>query len=45
LGLATVAADTAGRRLPGALARHRDVDDADTLVAELTRRARSARRR
>ncbi len=45
LGLASVHADTAGRRLPGAVARHRDADAAEALLAELTARARRARAR
>ena len=45
LGLATVVADTAGRRLPGAVARHRDAAEAARLVAELAARARAARHR
>jgi putative membrane protein len=43
LRLATVHADTAGRRLPGATAHHRDVDESRELLAELTRRSRRAR--
>ena len=45
LRLASVHADTAGRRLPGAAARHRDEDDARELLEDLTARARAARRR
>jgi putative membrane protein len=41
LGLATVHADTAGALR--AVAHHRDLDEARTLAAELTTRARSAR--
>jgi putative membrane protein len=44
LGLADVRADTAGRRLPGAVARHRDADEARALLVELTGLARAARR-
>jgi putative membrane protein len=44
LGLATVHADTAGRRLPGGAAHHRDGDEARALLAEVTLRARAARR-
>ncbi len=44
LGLASVVADSAGRRLPGATAHHRSVGEADALVEELSRRARAARR-
>jgi putative membrane protein len=43
LGLATLHADTAGRRLPGAKAEHRDADEARALLAELTVRTRAAR--
>ncbi len=45
LGLATVVADTAGRRLTGAVAAHRDVADAEALLAALSLRAQAARRR
>jgi len=41
LGLSSLAADTAGRRLPGALAQHRG--DTAALLAETTARARTAR--
>lgn len=41
LQLASLAVDTAGRRLPGALAPHRG--DADALLAEVVVRARDAR--
>lgn len=44
LGLATVHADTAGRRLPGGKAHHRDKDEARALLAELALRTRAARR-
>lgn len=44
LGLATVHADNAGRRLPGAKAEHRDDQEARALLAELALRARAARR-
>jgi putative membrane protein len=44
LGLATVHADTAGRRLPGGAARHRDAAEARALLAELAARSRTARR-
>jgi putative membrane protein len=44
LGLATLHADTAGRRLPGAKAHHRDLDEAKALLVELSGRARAARR-
>ncbi|MDT7571420.1 MAG: putative rane protein [Actinomycetota bacterium] len=43
LRLATVHADTAGRRLPGAEARHRDAGECAALLGELTRRSRAAR--
>ena len=45
LRLASVHADSAGRRLPGAVARHRDAAEAAALLAELTLLARQARRR
>ena len=45
LGLASVHADGAGRRLPGAVARHRDAAEAAALLADLTGRTRLARRR
>ena len=45
LRLATVHADSAGRRLRGAVARHRDAGEAARLLADLTARARAARRR
>ena len=44
LGLATVHAETAGRRLSGAAAAHRDGDEARGLLVELTARSRAARR-
>jgi putative membrane protein len=44
LRLATVVADTAGRRLGAAAARHRDADEAAALLEDLTTRARAARR-
>jgi len=44
LRLATLHADTAGRRLPGAKAHHRDADEAQALLVELSRRTRLARR-
>jgi putative membrane protein len=44
LGLATVHADTAGRRLPGGKAHHRDGAEARGLLAELSMRTRAARR-
>jgi putative membrane protein len=43
LRLATLHADTAGRRLPGAKAYHRDIDEAHALITELSGRARTAR--
>jgi putative membrane protein len=43
LGLASLHADTAGRRLPGAVARHRGAAEARELLADLTARARAAR--
>ena len=43
LRLASLHADTAGRRLPGAVARHRSAEEARALLAELTARARAAR--
>ena len=45
LGLASVHADSAGRRLPGAVAHHRSQAEAEALLGELTGRARRARRR
>jgi putative membrane protein len=45
LRLATVHADTAGRRLPGAAAHHRDAAESQALLMELAARARTARRR
>jgi putative membrane protein len=45
LGLASVHADTAGRRLPGAVAEHRDAAEAQVLLHDLTGLARRARRR
>jgi putative membrane protein len=44
LRLATLHADTAGRQLSGGAAQHRDADEARALLAELSQRARSARR-
>jgi putative membrane protein len=44
LHLATVHADTAGRRLPGGKAHHRDEGEARALLAELALRSRAARR-
>ncbi len=44
LRLATLHADTAGRRLSGAKAEHRDADEAAALLAEVSGRARAARR-
>jgi putative membrane protein len=43
LGLASLHVDTAGRRLPGAVAPHRSAGEAAALLAELTTRARAAR--
>ena len=43
LRLASLHADTAGRRLPGGLARHRDLDDVRRLLAVTTGLARAAR--
>jgi len=46
LRLASLHVDTAGRRLPGGVARHRDLDDVRALLAattELARRARTGR--
>ena len=43
LGLASVHVDTAGRRLPGAVAPHRGVTDAAVLLEQVAARARSAR--
>jgi len=40
-----VHADSAGRRLPGAVAHHRSQAEAEALLGELTGRARRARRR
>ena len=45
LALATLHADSAGRRLPGPVARHRGAGEADALLADLTGRVRLARRR
>lgn len=45
LGLASLHADSAGRRLPGAVARHRGAAEARALLADLTDRSRRARRR
>jgi putative membrane protein len=44
LRLATLHADTAGRRLPGGRAPHRDAGEARALLAELAVRTRAARR-
>jgi len=44
LGLASLHADTAGRRLPGAVARHRAAAEAAGLLAALPDRIRRARR-
>jgi putative membrane protein len=44
LRLATLHADTAGRRLPGAQAHHRDADESRALLIELAHRTRAARR-
>ena len=44
LGLASLHVDTAGRRLPGAVALHRSVGEAAELLEDLTTRARAARR-
>ena len=43
LGLATLRADTAGRRLPGAVLPPRDGGEADALLVELAARARQQR--
>jgi putative membrane protein len=43
LGLATLHADTAGRRLPGAAAHHRDAQECRHLLVEVALRARRAR--
>jgi putative membrane protein len=43
LGLASVHVDSAGRRLPGAVAQHRGAAEAERLVEELTTLARTAR--
>jgi putative membrane protein len=43
LSLATLHADTAGRRLPGATAHHRDTQEAQALLNELAIRTRTAR--
>ncbi len=45
LGLTSLHADTAGRRLPGTLAAHRGQDDAQRLLVELSQRTRAARAR
>lgn len=45
LRLATLHADTAGRRLPGAVGEHRDAAEAEALLAELADRVRLERRR
>lgn len=44
LRLASVHADTAGRRLTSGVAQHRDAEEARALLAELAARARAARR-
>jgi putative membrane protein len=43
LRLASLHVDTAGRRLPGAAALHRDAQEAEVLLEVLTARARAAR--
>lgn len=43
LGLAGLHVDSAGRRLPGAYARHRDADEAAALLVELRTRTGAAR--
>ena len=43
LGLSSVHVDTAGRRLPGAVAVHRGEQEGQALLAELTEAARAAR--
>jgi putative membrane protein len=43
LGLASLHVDAAGRRLPGAVAWHRDADEALHLLGEIDARARRAR--
>ena len=43
LGLSSLHVDTAGRRLPGAVAPHRGDDEGRRLLRELTERARAAR--
>jgi putative membrane protein len=43
LGLVSLHVDTAGRRLPGAVVRHRSAADAAHLLADLTAAARAAR--
>lgn len=43
LRLTSLHVDTAGRRLPGALALHRDAREAPRLLAEVSARARAAR--
>jgi putative membrane protein len=43
LALASVHADTAGRRLRGGVVRHRDAAEAALLLADLTRQMRAAR--
>ena len=43
LGLSSVHVDTAGRRLPGAVAVHRGAQEGRVLLAELTEAARAAR--
>ena len=43
LRLASLRIDTAGRRLPGTVALHRDEKEARALLEELTERARAAR--
>jgi putative membrane protein len=43
LGLASLHADSAGRRLTGGVARHRDGTEASALLDELSARTRAAR--
>ena len=45
LGLASLHVDSAGRRLPGCVAPHRDAAEADALLEDLASRARRARSR
>ncbi len=44
LGLASLHVDTAGRRLPGAVAAHRSLAEAGALLEDLGQRSRAARR-